>query len=186
LNQQLDSLNAAIVTQDMGLNMSYTLPTKGSLQHILSLNGNIQDVSDDIEKTVRSTSSKLFLTNFSYMLKTKSKWAFTTRINYNQNEVLRIILKRTGFGLGAKKEFLSGKLSLGLNSNYFINKNATGDKSTNLQGQFNIMFQILKGLNGQLSWGLLSTKSDIKSKFTENIGNMGLHYNFNYSPKSKK
>ena len=186
LNQQLDSLNAAIVTQDMGLNMSYTLPTKGSLQHILSLNGNIQDVSDDIEKTVRSTSSKLFLTNFSYMLKTKSKWAFTTRINYNQNEVLGIILKRTGFGLGAKKEFLSGKLSLGLNSNYYINKNATGDKSTNLQGQFNIMFQILKGLNGQLSWGLLSTKSDIKSKFTENIGNMGLHYNFNYSPKSKK
>ena len=126
LNRQLDSLNAAIVTQDLGVNVSYTLPFKGPHQHVLSLNGNMQDVSDDIEKSVRTTSSKLFLANVSYLFKTESKWTFTIRVNYNQNEIQGISLNRTGFGGGFKKEFFSGKLSLGSNVNYFQNKNANG------------------------------------------------------------
>lgn len=186
LNQQLDSLNAAIVTQDLGVNVSYTLPFKGPHQHVLSLNGNMQDVSDDIEKSVRTTSSKLFLANVSYLFKTESKWTFTIRVNYNQNEIQGISLNRTGFGGGFKKEFFSGKLSLGSNVNYFQNKNANGAKSSNLIGQLNSGFQVFKGMHVQFSWSLLTTKADNSAKFTENTGNLGLQYNFNYAPKSKK
>ncbi|MBK6859117.1 MAG: outer membrane beta-barrel protein [Saprospiraceae bacterium] len=186
LNQQLDSLNAVVVTQDIGLNVTYTLPFKSQHQHLVSLSGNMQDVSDDIEKTASSTSSKLFLINTSYVLKTKSKWAFTTRVNYNKNEFQGTTLNRTGFGAGVKKEFLSGKLSLGINSNYFLNKNASGSKSTNLQSILNIGYQLFKGLNTQFTWGLLTTKADPGSKFTENTANLGLQYNFNYAPKAKK
>jgi len=186
LNQQLDSLNAVVVTQDIGLNVTYTLPLKSQQQHLLSLSGNMQDVSDDIEKTTSSTSSKLFLLNTSYMLKTKSKWAFTARVNYNKNEFQGTTLNRTGFGAGVKKEFLSGKLSLGVNSNYFLNKNASGSKSTNMQSMLNIGYQLFKGLNTQFTWGLLTTKANAGNKFTENTGNLGLQYNFNYAPKSKK
>lgn len=102
LNQQLDSLNAAIVTQDLGVNVSYTLPFKSRHQHVVSLNGNMQDVSDDIEKSVSATSSKLFLANASYLFKTESKWSFTFRVNYNKNEVQGVSLNRTGFGEDSK------------------------------------------------------------------------------------
>lgn len=50
LNQNLDSLNAVIVTNDAGLNVNYSIPTKSKINHNISLTGNIQNVSDDIEK----------------------------------------------------------------------------------------------------------------------------------------
>ncbi len=185
LNEQLDSLNAVVVTQDLGMNISYVLPFNSPHQHLISLTGNMQNVSDDIGREVRTESSKLFLVNASYMLKTKSKWSFTLRTNYNKNEIQGLSIDRLGFGGGVRKEFLSGKLNMGVNANYFDNKNATGNTSSNLQGQINLGYQIFKGMNAQFSLAVLNTKADVGPNYTETIGNLGLQYSFSYMPKFK-
>jgi hypothetical protein len=186
LNQNLDSLNAAIVTQDLGLTLSYDLPTGGEAKHNIALTGNVQDISDDIEKPSRQTTTKMYLINLGYTLTTADAWAFSLRGNYNRNEVQGIELKRTGFGAGARKSFFKNKMSLGVNANYYINENALAQKSNNLLGQLNLGFQLFKGMGAQLSWGLLRTSADNVPAFTENTGNLGLQYNFNYTPKKKE
>jgi hypothetical protein len=84
-----------------------------------------------------------------------------------------------------KKSLFENKLSLGLNANYFLNKNALNQKSNNLIGQFLLGYQIFKGMNLQFNWGLLNTKAENTPSFTENTANLGLQYNFSYVPKKK-
>lgn len=119
LNQQLDSLNAVVVTQDMGASINYVLPLKGENKHSVSLTGNIQDVSDDIEKPNRVSVSKLYMANAGYVLSTQSKWTFSTRLNYTVNEISSTELNRLGMGLTIQKTILKGKVNLGLTGNYF-------------------------------------------------------------------
>jgi len=185
LNTQLDSLNAVIITSDIGLNINYTLPPMGEYTHLVSLTGNIQNVSDDIEKLSRTTSSRMLLGNISYMLTTPSKWAYSVRGNYNQNEVQNILLTRIGFGLGVRKSLFENKLSVGLDGNCFLNSNQLNQNSRNLIGQISLGYQIFKGMGLQLQWGVLSTISDNTPAFTESTGNLGLQYQFNYTPKKK-
>ncbi|MDQ3142341.1 MAG: outer membrane beta-barrel family protein, partial [Bacteroidota bacterium] len=186
LNPQLDSLNAVVATKDLGLNINYTLPFKGEHQHTIALSGNMQNVSDNIEKSSQSNSSKLFLANIQYMIKTKRKWSMSARVNYNKNEIQGIELNRIGYGAGVKKDFFSNKLSLSVNANFYKNKNANGTKSSNAIGQMMIGYKIVKAMNLQFSINRLSNKSSGKNDFVEYIGNMGIQYSFNYSPKSGK
>ncbi|MCB0605419.1 MAG: outer membrane beta-barrel family protein [Saprospiraceae bacterium] len=185
LNPALDSLNAVVVTQDAGLNITYNIPSKNENKQSISLTGNAQDVSDDIEKPSRQSTSKLYLINLGYTLTTQAKWSFFARGNYSQNKVQGLQLNRTGFGAGVKKSLFENKLSLGLNANYFLNKNALNQKSNNLIGQFLLGYQIFKGMNLQFNWGLLNTKAENTPSFTENTANLGLQYNFSYVPKKK-
>ncbi|MBK9641562.1 MAG: hypothetical protein IPO72_09820 [Saprospiraceae bacterium] len=186
LNQQLDSLNAVVVTQDMGASINYVLPLKGENKHSVSLTGNIQDVSDDIEKPNRVSVSKLYMANAGYVLSTQSKWTFSTRLNYTVNEISSTELNRLGMGLTIQKTILKGKVNLGLTGNYFKNSNAAGLKSSNTTGQFTLGTSLFKGMSIQLSWGLLRTVSDSSPTFTESIGNLGMQYSFKYKPKGKK
>lgn len=185
LNPQLDSLNAVVVTEDLGINLSYQLPFAGEDKHSVSLTGNIQDVSDDIEKPSRISVSTLYLVNAQYMLNTKSKWSFSARANYTISEILSNDLKRFGVGASVRKAFFKEKLNVGFNVNYFSNSNAAGDKSNNTNGQITFATQPFKGMSLQFGWGLLSTRSDAVPTFTESTGNLGLQYTFNYKPGKK-
>jgi len=185
LNQNLDSLNAVIVTRDMGLNVQYKLPAKGEISHSISATGNIQDVSDDIEKPSRALTSKVLLGSLAYMLLLPTDWNFSLRGNYTQNEISGLQTDRIGYGFGVKKAFFENKLSLGLDANMYNNKNALGQKSKNAMGQFMLAYQLFKGMGINLQWGLLNTTSATTSSFTESTGNLNLQYQFNYVPKKK-
>jgi hypothetical protein len=187
LNPQLDSLNAVVITQDLGINSSYVLPLESEHVHTVTLTGNMQDVSDDIEKPDRTSVSKLYLFNAGYNLKTISKWTFSARANYTRNEVESIRLNRLGLGIGIQKPLLNNKMMVGFNSNYFNNKNDAGNNSSNLSAMVNMTTQLFTGMSVQFSWGLLQTVSKTIPTFTESTGNLGLQYNFQYAPgKNKK
>lgn len=187
LNPQLDSLNAVIITRDLGINASYMLPIESEHVHLVTLTGNMQDVSDDILKPDRTSVSKLFLVNAGYVLKTISTWTFSARANYTRNEVESIRLNRLGFGIGIQKPLLNNKLITGFNGNYFNNKNDLGNTSSNISAMVNMTTQLFTGMSVQFSWGLLRTVSETIPAFTESTGNLGLQYNFQYAPgKNKK
>ncbi len=185
LNQNLDSLNAVIVTRDIGLNVQYKLPAKGEISHSISATGNIQDVSDDIEKPSRTLTSKVLLGSLAYMLRLPTDWNFSLRGNYTQNEISGLQTDRIGYGFGVKKAFFENKLSLGLDANMYNNKNALGQKSKNAMGQFMLAYQLFKGMGINLQWGLLNTTFATTPSFTESTGNLNLQYQFNYVPKKK-
>ena len=186
LNQQLDSLNAVVVTQDLGANLSYNIPLKGENTHTVSLTANMQDVSDDIEKPNRISVSKLYLANLGYAIKTKSKWTILTRVNYTINEIPNTNTNRLGLGASVQKSIFKDKVNVGLTTNFFKNNNSNGLKSSNTSGQITMGTQLFKGMSLQFAWGLLRTISDNSPTFLENTGNLGLQYGFNYKPKSKK
>ncbi|MCO6461126.1 MAG: hypothetical protein J5I59_06960 [Saprospiraceae bacterium] len=186
LNQQLDSLNAVIVTRDMGLNLQYRIPSKGNISHTISATANMQEVSDDIEKVSRTPSSRVLLGNLSYALQLPADWSISLRGNYTQNEVTGIKLNRIGYGMGVRKAFLSDRLTLGLDAGMFNNKNGLGQKSANMLGQFALGYQIFKGMGLNLQWGLLRTTADNQKSFTESTGSLNLQYQFSYVPKKKE
>lgn len=185
LNQNLDSLNAVIVTRDMGLNIQYNLPTTNEISHAISATGNIQDVSDDIEKPSRTLTSKVLLGSLSYMLRLPSDWNFSLRGNYTQNEISGLQTDRVGYGLGVRKAFFENKLTIGVDGNFYNNKNALGQKSKNAIGQFMVAYQLFKGMGINLQWGLLNTTTGTGPAFTESIGNLTMQYQFSYVPKKK-
>ena len=185
LNQQLDSLNAVIVTQDMGINATYSLPSKGEIKHSVTANANIQDVSDDIEKTDREVTSKVLLGSIGYLLRLPSDWGFKLKGNYTQNKLTGITTDRIGYGIGVSKSLLKNKMTVGVDANMFKNKNELNQKSQNFLGQIMIAYQIFKGMGLNIQWGILNTSSEVMPKFTESTGNLGLQYQFSYSPKKK-
>lgn len=186
LNQSLDSLNAVIVTQDIGLNLTYSLTDKGANQHAFNWSGNIQQVNDDIENPMESASSRLYVSNFvySYML-SDSKWRFSAKANFNQNQLAQMTTKRYGTGFGVSKSFLENKMNLGIDFNFFQNVNETADNSNNLNGGFRWSYNIGKGLTTNMNWAILRTKSENINPYSELTGTFGLNYTFNVNPKLK-
>ncbi len=186
LNQQLDSLNAVIVTQDIGLNINFALPSLGAIKQAISFTGNIQDVSDNIEKPNRISTSRIVLANLAYMVMLPIDMTLSFRVNYNRNIIQDIHLERNGFGLGVKKALFENKLTLGLDGNLYNNKNSLNQKSRNVIGQFSLGYQIFKNMGLQLQWVILNTNAEGATTFTESTGNLGLQYQFNYKPKKKE
>ncbi len=187
LNQNLDSLNAVIITQDAGANLNYTITDKGNNQHIFTLSGNIQEVGDDVVNPLESSKSSMIVGNFVYnFVLAETNWRFTTKANYNQNELAQTTTKRYGAGFGVAKTFLDDKMNFGVDVNYFLNSNKIGGNSTNLNGQFRWSYNVGYGINTNMSWGLLRTASDSLTPFSEVTGNLGLQYTFNVAPFSKK
>ncbi|KAA3639608.1 MAG: hypothetical protein DWQ02_03420 [Bacteroidetes bacterium] len=187
LNQELDSLNAVIITQNAGLNLNYTISGENENQHVFTLGGNIQEVGDDIENPLESATSQMIVGHFVYSLMlSESKWRLSARLNYNQNELAQMQTKRYGAGIGISKSFLEDKVNLGLDVNYYANANEIGGNSTNLTGQLRLGYNIAKGFSANTNWGVLSTEADNVDPFTEVTGNLGLQYSFNVQPFNKK
>ncbi|MEM1319797.1 MAG: hypothetical protein AAGG75_06040 [Bacteroidota bacterium] len=187
LNQGLDSLNAVFISENAGVNFSYSLSDGNSNQHAFSLGGNIQQVTDDIEDPLQSAETRLLVGQFvyNYML-TESKWRFAFRANYNQNELAQMQIDRYGVGFGVAKSLLENKMQIGLDFNHFWNTNELDQNGTNINSQLRWSYQLAEGLSANMNWGLLRTTKDNTPDFSELTGNLGIQYNFNYNPKKKK
>ncbi len=187
LNQDLDSLNAVIITQDAGINLNYSLGSDSLAQHTFTIGGNLQEVGDDIENPLESANSQMWVAHLVYnLILGENGWRFTGRLNYNQNELSGMQIKRTGYGLGISKSLLEDKMNIGFDVNYYQNNNNLNIKSNNQSAQFNLGYNVAKGLSANLNLGLLRTEQDGKDSFSELTGNLGLQYNFNIQPKFKK
>lgn len=185
LNQNLDSLNAVIVTKDMGISLNYTLPNTEGAKQSFSITGNIQNVNDDVVNREQSSESKVVVLNLGYSIVLSNQWRFSSRLNYNQNEIVQMLIKRYGVGFGIGKSFMENKINLGLDATYFMNSRENNSKSNNLLAQLLVGYQIGSGLSSNLNWGFLRTTSDTIAAFSESTATLGLQYNFNYKPGQK-
>lgn len=187
LNPSLDSLNAVIITQSAGINLSFNMVSDSSATaQTIVVGANIQDVSDEISDPFNSAASTMWIAHAIYSLAfTESKWKLSLRTNYNQNEIQQMQINRLGFGAGLSKTFNEDKINLGLDINYFINSNENSGNSTNLIPQFKAGIKFSESITTNLSLNMLRTTADATDPFTELIGNLGVHYNFAYAPSRR-
>jgi len=187
LNPELDSLNAVIISRNAGINFNYNIAGDGSLQHTFTLGGNLQEVSDDVQNPLESAKSQMTVAHFIYNLSIpEQKWRITARVNYNENALSNILIKRTGFGAGVSKSLLDDKMNVGLDLNFFNNSTDTADSSSNTNTQFRLGYNISDNLNLSWNMNLLNTSKDSADPFKEFTGVFGLQYNFNITPFQKK
>lgn len=187
LDQDLDSLNVVIVTQDLGFNGSYSIADTSGLQHTFTLAANFQDVTDDIQDATASATSQMFNANFVYSLTLPSGWGINTNLNYNQNALSNTQTQRYGFGGGVSKNFLEGKINTQFNLNYFKTNIATGNLSNstlNTRLGFNYNISEAHSLNANVT--LMNRNRTLAAggneQFTETIGNVGYRFNFGWQP----
>lgn len=131
LNPDLDSLNAIVVTQQAGITASYALKDGRGNRHTITSAFSVQAVADDLQNLERSAESKMLTGNLIYVFTpTGTGWKLRGRVNYNKNELSNILINRYGAGLGAQKELVKEKLSLSLNTNYYLSKGDMIDNQT--------------------------------------------------------
>lgn len=120
LNNDLDSLNAVVVTQAVALNGSYILKSTAGKMHILSSNLARQAITDDFLTGTRGEESTMFtgVLSYSYRLLDR-KMEFSARLNYNRNDLGNEEHSRIGPGLGFKKRFFKDRCSVRATVNYF-------------------------------------------------------------------
>ena len=181
LNRDLDSLNAVVVTSDYGLNSSYSLIDSSGNQHVFAATFNLQEVTDNIDDPFATAASKMFLGNFTYNLILSSQWAFNTQLNFNQNELAGMVLKRYGGGLGVGRSFLDGKINLNINMDYFLNTSEFDEDNSSLNSQLNMNYAVSQSLNINFATSYLQTK-DPFGDFSELTSTMGIQYNFGWQP----
>ncbi len=191
LDQELDSLNVVVVTQDAGFNASYTFSDKSESQHTFTFAANLQDVTDDIADGQQSAASQMLNMNLVYAYSLPESWRFNANWNYNQNMLAMMDMKRWGAGVGASRTFLENKLNAGMNLNYF---RTTVETLTNIRNQtlnfrLRASYRINKAHSLNVNFNLLNRrKSDdtgTDDAFSEGIGNLGYRYNFSWQPKKK-
>jgi hypothetical protein len=181
LNPDLDSLNAIIVTRNTSLNTTYSIGESESSKQIISLILSLQSVADDIEDFNRSSESQMINGILSYrFLPNDSPWKYNAMINYNQNEIRNIAIKRTGFGLGIEKVLIKDKVTVRVNSNYYI---STGENINNktLNLRLSIPFNINKKhkINfGAIFLNRLNSTSSPTADFQEFTSVLNYTYSF--------
>ena len=183
LNPDLDSLNAVVVTMDVGLNTSYSIIDTFGNQHVWAATFNVQEVTDNIDDPFESAASQMILGNLNYnLILGRSEWSFSSQVNYNQNELAGILIKRYGGGVGVGKTFLDGNIYFNVNFDYFYNVNSFDETNSSLNGQLQTSYVISDGLNANFGISLLQTTDNIYGDFSELVGTMGVQYNFGYQP----
>ncbi|MEK7255692.1 MAG: hypothetical protein AAB316_13165 [Bacteroidota bacterium] len=121
--------------------------------------------------------------NFIYTLALSSKWNFSLKTNYNQNELSQMQMRRYGAGVGATKKLLEGKLNLGADFNWFLTKlTAVGGGNTNLNAALKANWKVSNAHAIVLNWGYLDTKKS-SDRFGEIVGTLGYQYTFARKPK---
>jgi hypothetical protein len=191
LDQDLDSLNVVIVTQDLGGTISYSISDSSQNQHSFALAMNLQDVTDDIQDATASAASQMFNTNFVYTLTLASGWGINANVNYNQNALSNIQTERWGGGGGVSKNFLEGKINTNLSVNYFktnITTNNLSNSTLNTRLGFNFKINKAHSLNASavLMARNRTNATGGNDQFTETIGNIGYRFNFGWHPFKEK
>ena len=136
LNPDLDSLNAIIVTDNLSLNGSYTIVNNRNDRHLISMNIALQAVTDDLQNQSMSAESQMINLLASYrMFPNQSVWKFNSMLNFNQNELSNILIRRYGMGFGAERTIIQDKLSFGLQTVYYISSGENINNQTiNIKG----------------------------------------------------
>ena len=191
LDQDLDSLNVVIVTQDLGGTLAYSISDSAQNQHNFALAINLQDVTDDIQDANSSAASQMLNANFVYTLTLASGWGINANVNYNQNELSNTATQRYGFGGGISKNFLEGKINTQLNLNYFkTNITTTNLSNSTLNTRLGFNYNINEAHSLNLSAVLMSRNrtnaTGGNDQFTETIGNIGYRFNFGWHPFREK
>lgn len=182
LNLDLDSLNAVIVTRQAALNGSYTVVSADQNRHNISALVSLEGVTDNVENVDISAASNMFNTSLNYIFSTKGDaWKISGRVNYNQNELSRILIRRYGFGGGLQREIVPKKWSLGFDINYFNSKGENiGNQTLNLR--LNSPITISKHHRLDVSLLLLnrfkSNTSSNAANFREATGMLNYLYSF--------
>lgn len=183
LNPELDSLNAVVVTANMGLTASYTIIAKNEGKHSLSFSANNQQVKspDNTGGIENNNDSQMFTANLSYNNVPKDKgWKWTARANFNQNQLSGTTLNRYGAGLGVSKSFLDNRISLRMDNNYFISTSELINQQA-LNSQLTMGFKFLKNQNINLKVMMNNrTKTDagVKDAATELVTSLQYQYRF--------
>ena len=184
-----DSLNVIIVTQDAGFSATYTIQDSSQNTHVFNLTGNAQLVTDDVEDPTTSAFSQMYLVNFVYSLGLGATgWAFNVKANFNQNEVSSILMHRYGAGFGVSKNWLEGKLSTGVDVNYFYTTTQSLGNNGNLTGGLNLNWNLSNATTLTMNWNYLGTKVttvDASDRFGEVVGTLGYQYRFMKKEKGK-
>jgi len=181
LNAELDSLNAIVVTNNLGLNAAYTILSQNSNRHLLSLNLSVQDVTDQVEDPSRSAASQMLNAVFSYRYSPKeSVWKYNARLSYNQNELSQMLINRYGASLGLDRQLIPDKWSMNLNANYYFSQGVTRNTQT-LTMRINSPFRINE--HHRLDLGVnylnrLDSRNTGTGDFQEYIGTINYVYTF--------
>ncbi len=129
LNPSLDSLNAVVVTQSVGLFGTYTLQRGSGDPHVFSANVSRQTVNDDFQSMDRSNESSVVSGTLTYTLKMSSIGTdLTARFNYNRNDLAGVITERLGPGFTLKRNFFQDVVTTQTSVNYFA---AEGNNTLN-------------------------------------------------------
>ncbi|MCC6724876.1 MAG: hypothetical protein IT258_10225 [Saprospiraceae bacterium] len=176
-------LNVLIVTQDAGISATYTIQdTTSQRQHVFNLTGNAQLVTDDVEDPTTSAFSQMLVGNFVYSLALgTSGWGFSAKANFNQNELSSLLVRRYGTGFGATKNWLEGKLSTGLDFNYFYTVTEGLGNNGNFTSALNLNWNLSDAHSLSMNWMLLSTRNTsatASNQFGEVVGTVGYQYRF--------
>ena len=157
-----------IVTQDAGFSATYTIAdTSSQRQHVFNLTGNAQLVTDDVEDPSTSALPQMLVGNFVYSLALgTSGWGFSAKANFNQNELSSLLVRRYGTGFGATKNWFEGKLSTGIDLNYFYTVTESLGNNGNFTAGLNLNWNLSDAHFLSMNWMLLSTKSTSASGFT--------------------
>lgn len=181
LNLDLDSLNAVVVTQQAALNGSYTMVSADQNRHTFSAMVSREEVTDNIEDVDLSAASTMFTSALNYTFSTKEDlWRINTRINYNQNELSRILIHRYGVGGGVQREIFPKKWALGFDLNYFNSRGENiGNQTLNVRFNSPVTINKHHRIDFSVMWlDRFKTKSGTQPDFKETT--IMLNYIFSF------
>lgn len=179
LNESLDSLNALIVTQSVGINGVYSIKATKNRSEVISLIVNYQDVSDGFSIESRGTESTLTTVTGSYAFKyPKLRFQMIWSANYTNmvsefNEIVRL-----GLGGKFKKKLLKDHLNLSLGINYY-NSSTNNTINSMLQAGYRFKKRHTLSLGASLiSRFYRSNIESTKTSYSETIGSVAYGYTF--------
>jgi len=180
LNADLDSLNAVVVTQQAGVNASYTLTGNNENRHTFTAALTASQVTDDVQDPNRSSASKMYNANLIYLFAPKDNlWKIRTRLNYNQNQLSQMLINRYGAGLGVTRQVIENKWSLGVDANYY---NSKGESIDNQTLRLRLTSPLTLGEKHRINFSILYlnrfSSSNDASKFSEVTGILGYVFSF--------
>jgi hypothetical protein len=189
LSNKLDSLNVIVVSQDAGVNFTWSKADKKQNQHALNISLDRQQVSDNVNDPSASAASRMLVGNlvYTYAL-SKTGWSFSSKGSFNQNKLAGMVMNRFGAGFGVNKNFLEGKITTGFDLNYLLTKTAGAPNTDNLTGGLKASWNITGNQSINLAWNYLSnrTLAATLAKTGEVVGTLGYQYNFSKPKFGKK
>ncbi len=178
LNANLDSLNAVVVSQDAGLDVSHTIIGATENRHNFNASIHAQVVRDDASRMDFNAESDLITANLTYnYIPKQSGWRWSARINYNRNQLDGFLLNRYGLGGGVSRSFMDKQMTAGLKWNYYLSRG--DDQRNTLNSRFTVTYKVSKRHTLRLNVLLLQQGANNNGPpFTELSNDLRYAYRF--------